>query len=231
MSLRIVLAAAFVAIASLATAGPRGTVPKSSPDRYATHAESDGTKVGATLLSSDEVRKAFVYDVSRSCLVVEVALYPQKDKNQEISLDDFSLRVAGAETAVRPTSANAVAAKLQQQVNSQPDVGLETSAGVGYESGTRIDPVTGQPVKTHGVYTESGAGVGAGSGAPHSGATDRDRAITEAELTDKALPEGTASSPLAGYIYFPMVSKKKHATLQLEYVLNGKQVILHFPEK
>ena len=231
MARRFVLGPAFVVLASLAVAGSKGTIPKPSAERYPTHAETDGTQLGAALLSSDEVRKTFVFDVSRNCLVVEVALYPPKDKEQEVSLDDFSLRVAGADAAVRPTNARAVAAKLQQQAGSQRDVNVDSSVGVGYESGSYTDPVTGERVKAHGVYTEERVGVGTESGVPHPGASDRDRAMAEAELADKGLPEGKASSPVAGYIYFPTVSKKKHAAFQLEYVLNGSKVVLQFPEK
>jgi hypothetical protein len=230
MSRKFALSAALVLVASLTAAGPRGTVPKPSSDRYPARAEGDGTKLGAALLTSAEVRQAFVFDVSRACLVVEVALYPPKDKEREVSLDDFSLHVDGTDITVRPSSANTVAAKLQQQSSPSRDVGVESSVGVGYESGTYTDPVTGQQVKAHGVYTEAGAGVGVAPGSPRPGSSERDRAMAEADLTDKGLPEGKASSPIAGYLYFPIVEKKKHA-LQLEYEVNGTKVVLQFPQK
>jgi hypothetical protein len=67
------LGVAFVTVASLATAGSRGTVPKKSADIYPVHgAVQDGTRIGAALMSSEEVRKVFGFDVDRSCLIVEV---------------------------------------------------------------------------------------------------------------------------------------------------------------
>jgi hypothetical protein len=84
---------------SVATAGPKGILPRASADRYPIHAGNDGTKVGAALPSPAEVRKAFSFYVSGSCLVIEVALYPQKDKERNVSLADFSLYLAGMDTA------------------------------------------------------------------------------------------------------------------------------------
>jgi hypothetical protein len=48
----------------------------------------------------------------------------------------------------------------------------------------------------------------------------------EMELTDKGLPEGKASSPVAGYLYFPVLQGKKHTPLQLNYETKGSSVIL-----
>ena len=107
--------------------------------------------VGAALLTSDEARKAFVSEVNRCCVVVEVAVYPVKDKPQVVSLDDFSVRVTGSETAVKPSSAKVVAASIQKSAESQRDITVSPSVGVGYESG---------PYGGHGSYTEVGLAVG-----------------------------------------------------------------------
>ena len=104
--------------------------------------------MGAALLTSDEVHKTFVSEVNRCCLVVEVAFYPAKDKPQAVSLDDFSVRVVGAETAVKPSSAKVVAASIQKSAESQRDITVSPSVGVGRESGTY-----------HGTYTEVGVAI------------------------------------------------------------------------
>jgi len=52
--------------------------------------------------------------VSGSCLVIEVALYPQKDEERNVSLVDSSLYLAGRDTGVKPSRAIAIAAKLPQ---------------------------------------------------------------------------------------------------------------------
>ena len=104
------LGVAFLTLAPLATAGPSGTVPKTSAKRYPAHADQDGAKLGAAMMSPEEARKVFGCDVDRACLIVEVALYPLNDKERNVSLGDFSVRDTGANTAVKPSTATAVAA-------------------------------------------------------------------------------------------------------------------------
>ena len=215
MSRNLLLGVAFVTVASLATARSRGTVPKTSADRYPAHAEHDGTKIGVALMSPDEVRKVFGFDVDRSCLIVEVALYPPNDKGRNVSPGDFSLRVAGTKTAVKPSTATAMAAKWQQLFRVQRDVKAEPYVEV--VAGPHVGHIEGQ------------VGVETDYGPPHS-ASDTDRATVEAELADKSLPEGKASSPVAGYLYFPILSRKKHTALQLDYETNGTRVILQLSQ-
>src|SRR5215472_9683758 len=217
MSRRTLLVLALVTAASLA-AGPRGTVPKAGANHYAAHSEKGGVSVGATLLTSDEVHKAFVSEVNRCCLVVEVAFYPVKDKPQEVSLDDFSVRVAGSDTAVKPSTAKVVAASIQKSAESQRDITVSPSVGVGYESGPYA----------HGTYRQVGVAVAVSEPGSHSGSSERDRDTMQTELSEKGLPEGTASAPVAGYLYFPL-TKKKNTTLQLECALNGNKVVLTLP--
>jgi hypothetical protein len=219
-----------VLVASVASAGPKGTVPRSAADQYHAHAERDGVGIGAVLLTSDRVRKTFVSDVDRCCLVIEIAFYPKKDKPLTISLDDFRLQTAGTDAAARPISARAVAATLQQKSESSRSIATTETVGVGYESGTYIDPVTGQPTKVHGVTTEAGVGVAVGPPGSQPGSSNRDRDAMEIELSEKGLPEGSASAPVAGFLYFPRsVKKKKNSPLQLEYSLGDQPVELALP--
>jgi hypothetical protein len=51
----------------------------------------------------------------------------------------------------------------------------------------------------------------------------------ETEFSEKGLPEGAAAAPVAGYVYFPLV-RKKNASLQLEFVLNGNKVVVPLPQ-
>jgi hypothetical protein len=155
-----------------------------------------------------------------------VALYPQKDGLVEVSLNDFALRLVGQDFATRPSSAEVVAGKLQRTAEAQSggghDVIISPTAGVGY--GTGIDPISGQ--RRGGVITGGGVGVGVGSSQPKSPATaDADRRTMELELNEKGLPQGSSAVPISGYIYFS-VPPKKNAKYQLEYVLNGNQVVL-----
>ena len=166
-------------------------------------------------MSPEEVRKVFGFDVDRSSLVVEVALYPPNDKERKVSLSDFSLRVAGADRAVKPSTATAVAANWQQLFRVQRDVKVE------YVADADVGPNGGHIGAHVGVETDY---------EPPQSASECDRATVEADLTDKGLPEGKTSSPVAGYLYFPILSKKKHTALQLDYETNGSKVILQLSQ-
>jgi hypothetical protein len=51
----------------------------------------------------------------------------------------------------------------------------------------------------------------------------------ETELAEKGLPEGSASAPVAGYVYFP-IARKKGTPLHLSYTVNGQKVELKLPQ-
>ena len=211
----------------LVAEAPKGTVPRSAAEKYAAHAEAGGASMGAALLTSKEVHKAFTADLTRCCRVVEVALYPGKDKSVVVSPDDFVLRLAGTDTAAKASSAVVVVAQLLPPNGNQPaSNGVHGSVGghVGYESG--IDPVTGQRV--HGIDTGVGADVAVGNPPPDTrpATTERDRYLMETELNEKALPDATVTAPVAGYLYFSLAKDNKKASHQLEYILNGQKVSL-----
>jgi hypothetical protein len=211
--------------AVLAFAAPKGTVPLSSADHYPAHVQRDGVSIGAKLLTPDQVRRTFVSDLKRCCQVVELALYPQAGKPLDVSVDSFTIRAVGAETAVRASSPKLVAASLQKGARAERDITVSPVVGVGYSSGRYYDPVTGT-VQGGGVTTQAGVGVGIGGAGSAPASTAQDRATMELELRDKGLPEGTTSAPVSGYVYFPISSKKKRASYQLEYMLNGEKVVL-----
>lgn len=221
------LIAVLICATALAVDAPRGTVPKAAADQYRANAAHDGITIGATLLSAKEVRQAFSTQVNECCMVVEVALYPQKDGLVEVSLNDFALRVVGQDIAAKPSSAAVVVGKLHRQAEQEQggrDVTISPAGGVGYESGG-IDPVTGQR-RPGGVVTTAGVGVGIGGPPqPKPGSSEADRRTMELELREKGLPEGNAASPVAGYVYFTIPSKKNNK-YQFEYILNGNKVVL-----
>lgn len=219
------ISAVLVCISTLALAGPKGTVPRSNSRSYPAHVDQDGAAVGAKLLDVNEVRKTFVSDVNRCCVVVELALYPGKEKPLDVSLNDVVLRVKNPEADAKPSSPKVVAASLQKKARDQHDVTVSPTAEVGIGSGGGYDPVYGSP-RGRGVYTTTGVGVGVGiGGGNQSGSSDKDRAAMETELSEKGLPEGQANSPVSGYLYFSLPRNKK-ATYQLQYVLQGQKILL-----
>jgi len=241
MKLRRCLALAAICVISLSAETPKGTVPRATAQRYPAHAEQSGAGIGVTLLTQSEVHNAFASDVNKCCIVVEVALYPPKDSTMAVSLKDFVLRVTGTDIAARPSGAKVLAAKLQKKAESphDRDVTVSPTVGVGYDSGGYYDPATGQR-RAGGVYTSTGVGVGIGGSGPQPGSRDVDRNTMELELSEKGLPEGEASAPVSGYLYFALPpakdkspkdkSKDKNATThQLEYNLYGNKVMLNLP--
>ena len=224
----------FVALTTLAQESGQsperheGTAPRASAVNYHSHAQKDGFSLGAELLSKKEAYKVFAADVNRCCLVVQVAVYPKKDQAIELSLFDFSIVEVNADKPVRPESPATLAAKLEEKKNPSGGVDLTTSGGVGYESGTYTDPVTGRPVHVRGVSTSVGVGISTGNSTP-ADIADHDRKIIERELYEKGLPEAKVSVPVAGYLYFPLPNVKKDAKYRLVYSGRSEPLTLSLP--
>jgi len=203
-----------------------GTVPRVNAAAYRAHAQKDGFNLGAELISPKDASSIFAANVNRCCLVVQVAVYPKKDQPTDLSLFDFMLVEVGSDKPVRPESPTTVAAKLEEKKN--PPVDVTTSTGVGYESGTYTDPVTGQTVHVRGVTTSADVGVSTGNTVPQDVA-DRDREIIERELYAKGLPEAKVSLPVAGYLYFFISKPKKRAKYRLVYTGLSEPLTLSLP--
>ena len=72
---------------------------------------------------------------AEGCHIVEVALYPLDNKERKASLRDFSLGIAGTNTAVKPSTATVVAANWRQQLRMQQDVKTELDGEVAFGPG------------------------------------------------------------------------------------------------
>jgi len=220
---KFIVAITVLCFSSSALAGPKGTVPHSAATQYPLHAKEDGFAIGAKLLTRKEARKTFVSDVNSCCITIEIAVYPDKTKPLNISLNDLLLRSKGTESAMKASSPRIVAASIQKNAKNGRDIAVYPTTSIGYNSGPVYDPVTGTP-QGGGVYTQTGVGVAVRN--PNGpGVSDKDRSVMETELSEKGLPEGATSSPVAGYVYFPILSKKR-ADYQLEYVSDGKKLVL-----
>jgi len=207
---------------------PKGIKPRTSAAQYAAHAELKIAVIGATRLTPDDIRDAFATDLNRCCVVLEVAVYPEKERTAELARDDFTLRVAGTEVIVKPSSPKLLALTLQLTAPAGRDAGLHGSVGVTYGPGG-YDPTTGQH---RGSQTGTSADVSNDTGlsGPDKQVTETDREFMELELSRKGLPEGEISAPVAGYLYFPLPKKKKKkAAFQLEYALGDQKIVLNLP--
>ncbi len=212
------------AVCVAAFAAERGVKPRADVSEYPAHRQMDDGAIGAAVLDPQQTRSTFVSDINRGYVVVEIALYPPKGKRIDVSDTDFVLRVAGTKIQARAARPAEIARILQKTAPAERTVDVYPSVGIGYESGPSVyDPNTGTTRRSRGVYTSTGVGVGVGSTRPAS--TDDDRRTMEQELSDKALPEGEAVSPVCGYLYFP-ISPKKKASYELEYRGFEKKLVL-----
>jgi hypothetical protein len=204
-----------------------GAAPRASSAKYQAHLERDGFSIGAELLSKKQASQTFAADVNHCCLVVLVAVYLKKDQSVDLSFTDFALEEVGSDIPVRSESATIVAAKLEKQKNTN-SIEVYPHGTVGYESGTYTDPNTGQPVHVHAVDAAAGIDVAPnGKVPPH--VADHDRDVMERELYEKALPDAKVSSPVAGYLYFPVPNRNKKAKYRLIYSGQAETVDLTLP--
>jgi len=191
-----------------------GLGPHKSVSDYPVNSTLDGVSIGASMMTAEQVRRTFVSDVNRGYVVIEVALYPSNKGALNVSYQDFTLQIAGARTTARPVSARTIAGVLQKTAPAYRDVNVYPQVGIGYD-------------RAGGVWKQVGLGIGVDASRP--GATDKDRDVMEQELSDKSLPEQTASAPVAGYLYFPIGARKKGVRYELSYESAAGKMILPFP--
>ena len=233
MNRRFVLAAL---LATGAFAVNPGVRPRPELSDYPAHRSGPKITIAAEVLSADQVSNSFATDLNKAWIVVEVAVYPEKDA-VAVAPSDFVLRVGKDEqrTLVRAATPRAIAASLHRKSTPQQrdsDVTVYPSVGIGYESGPGYyDPATGQR-RGGGVRTSVGVGVGVGGGpaALPPASTSADRHTMEQELAEKSLPDGATAKPVAGYLYFPRpAAKSKDATLELSYNGDAGTLTLELP--
>ena len=199
-------------VAALAMAGDGGLAPRSAPSEYPAHAYVGQMAVAAAALSADQAKKIFGARIDQAGYVVfEVALYPEAGSDVTVSLGDFALRLGADGSTMRAAEPGVVAvATIPDPAFDQPKtpskVHVSSESTIGYESGTY-----GRP---GGVYAGQGVGVSnypePPQPQPNTAARDRTRNQLEQTLTDKQLPTGRITKPVAGYVYFPKPNGHGH---------------------
>lgn len=219
-------AVTLICVAPLSAEPPRGTVPRSAATDYAAHAAQDNVQIGASLFKKKDLQKIFVTNVDICCVVVEAAVFPQKDSSVKISAADFTLREAGSDLATRASSAKDVAASLQlgskEAYHAHGPVVTQTS-DIGYGRTTGNAPNSPGDPNRNGIYQRQGVGVGKETSGSSAGGAGNQQAM-ETELSQKELPELDSDKPVAGYLYFFI--PKKNKGYELVYTLGEKKVVL-----
>ena len=216
---------ALVCIATSLGFANNGIRPRTNGADYPAHMTIDGVTVAAVVVPRDRVRKIFATDLNGGgYVVVEVAVYPEPGREVDLSPGDFTLSSGSESSIVYPVSARSIAGALDRK-NTPRQRNTDVDVTIGYENGT--DPVTGRRVS--GVYTGVGVANGpAGTlGPPPAGP---DPWTMQQELEERSLAEGKVRQPVAGYLYFPKLSKKsRNAGYELTYYGAKDKVRLSIP--
>lgn len=213
----------------------QGIHPRPSSDDYPAHqnARTQDTKsiaIGAALIPSRDAKKIFSPDLDRSYVVVEMGVFPVSGGKVKIATTDFALKIG--DDLVYPATASTAAASLYHDDRDRNldrnSTGIHTIAtgGVGYETGT--DPVTGQ--RNRGWTTNTGVAVTnepMGGAYPDPRPPRMDQRNVQADVEDRALPEGEVAHAVAGYLYFPVGSRmRKKAQYLLVYLAGDSPVTM-----
>lgn len=174
---------------------------RAKPSDYPVHGVNGSTGIGVEYMAHSlmvDGRTAFVSDY----LVIEVEVFPKRGESVMVSQNQFTLRVNGKNPALLAQSSGMVSASLKY-ADWDRQKRLDATVGdvrLGYPQRTPRfpgDPTT-RPLP-----------------APPRAPTDQDRSGIEKqpeETADQlvvkwALPEGEASKPVKGFVYFPHKGK------------------------
>ena len=200
---------------------PKGLKPRENVSSYPVHRQQVALALGAERLSNTQVQHAFATELDNRYVVVEIGVFPSKEGSVVLAADDFMLVVTGTNQTLRPVKPETIASVLYKKPATQRDVVVTPTMGVGYETGGTNPNGTRDK---GGWSTSTGAIVGVGD--KQIGGTEADRKTMETELRDKELPSGEAKQPVAGYLYFPVPSRKSKGNYELQYLKNGEKVSL-----
>lgn len=205
-----------VLMAGRAWGGP-GTAPRSHVSDYPVSAHEGQFSIGARQLSKTQIRDAFVPDINRQYVVVEVGVFPDAGANVKVTRDQFTLTTSEGET-MRPVESREVADSIATQ-NGWDRTSTRTAVGVGVETAGGRDIDTG--TRTGGVYTSTEVMTTIGR---RQASIDRVRK----ELDRKMLPEATVTTATAGYLLFRRPANKP-SSYELHFKVDARSVLLVLP--
>jgi hypothetical protein len=225
---RIAIFAFVLLAASLFAQRPPVVKPRAKAQDYPAMKEQQNVVLGAALLSAKQVRKVFVSNIGKEYVVVEVGLFPKTET--KISPKDFVLRANDEKGAICPADPRLIALQINDKDQKGHDVDIYPVVGISYSTGPNPDdPYFGSNRQRNGgVTTTSGVAVAVKDRTKDPKTSDADYKAMIAELSEKSLPENTATKPVAGYLYFP-VSAGKNTQYQLEYQAPDGIVVIPLP--
>lgn len=196
---------ALLCCAGLASA--QGTGPKPKPEDYDVHAQASDAAIGAEFMVHSFSRGEQMY-IAKDFLVVEVALYPPKDRTIDVHNAQFSLRVNGKKQLLQAQPSTVVAAALQHPEWEQSGPTIQMGGGIG-NTGVVLG---GPPRNTNPFPGSNPPGQSQPRRVPNpndnAGGVDKAPPVRADELVvETALPEGSHRAAVSGFLYFPYRKK------------------------
>jgi hypothetical protein len=217
----------------IAARAETGVPPRPGSSDYPAHQIlKSGGALAAAILPRDKVAAIFSPDVSKHYFVVELAAYPEAGRSIDLLVLDFALKTG--DDSCFPVTASEVAWHGKHAPNSRISGSMEHVVGeVGVGYGTRANPVTGRAERGLDTWGAVGVDNRPQPNLPNAGTGSADRIYElEGKLQTFELPEGPATRPVAGYLYFPIPPKMPKSTkLTVEYSRSGERVELSLPAK
>lgn len=180
-----------------------GTEPKTKAEDYDVHAQAKDIAIGAEFMIHSFSGKGQTYIV-KDCLVVEVALYPPKGKNVDVSEGAFALRINGKKPLV-PAPPRMVSSTLERP-EWQTGPRMEAEGGLG-----NTGVILGRPVPSQvpgGQRPPTSRLPRVGDPPDNPGGIDPEPRVSAPELlVQTALPEGLHRGAVSGFLYFPYRGK------------------------
>ena len=227
--MRSVIALIFtVLVGSAITESAPVVKPRSHATDYQAVGEHTNATIGAAQLSTKQVRKAFVSNMRKDYIVVEIGVYPKA--GFKLSPADFTLHASNTDKPISPADPHAMAFKINEKDEQSTDIAVYPYEGITYTTGyDQYDRDYGTS-RHGGVSTTTGVAVEMKPNKrdPKTSAADTKAMI--AELTEKSLPDAEIRTPVAGYLYFS-VNNDKPVSYQLEYrTSDGTNVLIPLPK-
>jgi hypothetical protein len=227
-----------VALAAALSAGEHGIRPRPTPDDYPARETAKGFTLAAAVLTPEQVKKRFATELNKAYIVVEVAVFPEKDHDVAMAVKDFMARF-GTDTEIqRPVTPQVIAARLgkKDSTSSSSEIPSKVHVYTGETIGYGRGPAGPNGRSDGGVYTATTTGVGIG-GSPYpqppaqTSPGGMDRTSIQLELDDFSLPDHTLSEDTGGYLYFDKPAKGKPSPLHLTYYGEQGKIELKVPMK
>ena len=199
--------------------------PRASGADYPACQDVQNATIAAARIPPELGKKILPPEVIKDYVVVEVAVFPHAGQTADVDAFDFGLKFSNGELT-HPRTPEEIVSMWEEAGAPRPPAKARVTAetGVVYTHGN--DPATG---RSHGWGTYSDVSVGPDQPPAPPGPQSPDPRVFQANVRARALPEGPAARPVAGYLYFPWPSKKrKNVPVELQYLKDGVLATLPF---